>query len=161
MFKQHTNAAYFKAFNILFVLFILGQVLLAVIIYLLNKSANGKTMPKQEAQLFTGIVAAVMFTCIAINRSVFKKRIRLIKQEPGLFRQLDAYRALYITRLAFAEASTLFAIIIAFITRSRPVWFLVAISILSAISLRPSKRRLIENCNWEAMMHICLMIRKL
>ena len=97
-----------------------------------------------KAQLFTGIVAAVMFTCIAINRSVFKKRIRLIKQEPGLFRQLDAYRALYITRLAFAEASTLFAIIIAFITRRRPVWFLVAISILSAISLRPSKRRLIR-----------------
>ena len=144
MLKQQTTGAYFKAFNILFVMLIMGQVLFAVIIYLLNKSANGETMPKQEAQLFTGIVAAVMFICIAFNWSVFKKRIELIKQEPKLSAQLDAYRALYITRLALAEAPTLFAIIIAFVTRSQLIWLVVAIGILSGISLKPSKERLIK-----------------
>jgi hypothetical protein len=144
MIKQQTTADYFKAFNILFIALMTGQILFAVIIFILTVFTNGKIMLQQEAQLFTYIVAALTFICIAINWSLFKKRIELIKQELELSKQLNDYRALYIMRFALAEAPTLFSIIIVFITGNRLIWLFVVIGIFSGISLRPSKERLIK-----------------
>ena len=144
MIKQQTTAAYFKAFNILFIALMTGQILFAIIIFILTAFTNGKIILQQEAQLFTYIVAALMFICIAINWSLFKKRIELIREEPELSKQLNDYRALYIMRFALAEVPTLFSIIIVFITGNQLIWLFVVIGILSGILLRPSKERLIK-----------------
>lgn len=144
MNKQQTTAAYFKAFNILFLALLMGQILFAVIIFIVSITTNSNTMPQQQAQLFTYVVAALMFICLAANWSLFKKRIESIRQEPELSKQLNAYRALYIMRFALAEAPTLFAIIIMFITGYPLIWLFVIIGLLIGISLKPSKERLIR-----------------
>ena len=85
-----------------------------------------------------------MFLCMAASWSIFKKRIDRIKQEPDLSARLAAYRALYITRFALAEAPALFAIIFVFVTGSKLIWLVVLIALISFVTLRPTKERLIK-----------------
>jgi len=63
---------------------------------------------------------------------------------PDLSVRLGAYRALYITRFALAEAPALFAIIFVFVTGSKLIWLVVLIALISFVTLRPGKERLIK-----------------
>ncbi len=144
MIKQQTSGDYFRAFNILFLALLVGQIVFAIIIFAVTNITTGKAMPQQEAQVFIYVVAALMFICIAANWSIFKKKIEAIKQEPELPAQLNAYRALYIMRFALAEGPTLFAIIAVFVTHNPLIWLFVVIGIMVGISLKPSKERLIK-----------------
>ena len=121
-----------------------GQLLFAVIIFLLQTFTNMNTMLQADTQLFTCIGAAAIFICIILNQSLFKKRIETIQQEPVLETKLHAYRALYIMRFALAEAPVLFATILVFITGNQLIWVFVVTGMVYGFTLKPSKERLIQ-----------------
>ena len=141
---QQTTAAYVKSLNILFLALLAGQILFAAIIFLLHAFTNMNTMLPAETQLFIYIGAAVIFICIMLNQSLFKKRIESIQQLPVLATKLNAYRALYIMRFALAEVPVLLAIILIFLTGNQIIWVFVVTGIVYGITLKHSKERLIQ-----------------
>ena len=138
------TAGYLKALGILFYAMLAGQLSFAVIVYILNTTGASNTMPPDEQRIFEYVAPTVLFLCIAANWSILKKRIEYIRQEPDLSVRLGAYRALYITRFALAEAPALFAIIFVFVTGSKLIWLVVLIALISFVTLRPGKERLIK-----------------
>ena len=139
-----SSGAYFKAFNILFYAMFVGQLLFALIIFVLLKTKSFSVMPQNEQRIFECLVPVVLFLSMVASWNLFKKRIELIKQETNFSAQLNAYRALYILRFGVSEAPVLFAIIMVFVSGAQIIWLFVLIGIASFITLRPTKERMIK-----------------
>ena len=144
--QQVQGGGYFKAFNILFLALLAGQIVFALVVFVLTRFVfeGGLRNDPAVSKVLTITVPALMFISFAASYSIFKKRIELVKQANDLTTQLNDYRALYITRFALAEAPVLFALIAELLTGSPVIWLFVVIGIVSMLSLKPTKDRLIK-----------------
>lgn len=141
---QETTPAYFKAFTILFFALLLGQLLFALIAFVLVFTGSFSGVDKDTEKILVYMVPLLQISLLIAAHTIFKKRIESIKAGYSLPEKLAAYRALYILRFALIEGATLFAIIAYIITGLALIWVFIAIGIFSFLILKPSKEKLIK-----------------
>ncbi|HRH49803.1 MAG TPA: hypothetical protein PLP23_13700 [Panacibacter sp.] len=141
---QETTPAYLKAFTILFFALLLGQLLFALIAFVLVFTGSFSGTDKETEKVFVYMVPLLQISLFIAAHTIFKKRIEPTKAGNNLPEKLAAYRALYILRFALIEGATLFAIIAYLVTGVALIGVFIAIGILSFLTLKPSKEKLVK-----------------
>lgn len=144
MATQTIDAGYFKALKIIFFALLTGQVLFLIISYSLVNYGDLDIHAKELEKVFVYIVPFFYLVSILAGYAIFKKKITQVKQEQDLATKLEGYRGLYITRFALLEFATLFAIIAYLITGMQMFIVIAGLSILSFLTLKPSKEKLMK-----------------
>jgi len=131
-----------KAIRILYLALLIGQIIFAVIVTVLNES--GILSIKNDSLVLPLQVIVLLFAAGGIAASIFlfRKKLSDINPEDELSKKLEKYRAALILRFALCEMPTLFAIIAYFITHNRSFLWITILLIVNFISLYPSGRKI-------------------
>jgi hypothetical protein len=141
--QQQTSAQYFKSLNLLHYILAAGQLLFAILTFMLQK----KTWVTTDAALNAFRYAVSLIAILGISASAiqYKRQVNGIRIKKNLSDKLNAYRSVIITRGAFLEFPSLFSVIAFLITGE--ILFLVLAGSLTAlfVFLRPTKARVIKD----------------
>lgn len=144
--KINTVQEYFQALSILHASLMLGQILIAGIIYFF---ANAEKEPVSGTQA-TGqgwvyLVGGLTIVGVLANAQLFNTRIRLLKEGNNLNTKLAGYRSALVTRYAILEFPSLIAIIAYYLTNNLLLLIFTGLIILLFFIYRPTKERLIAD----------------
>lgn len=117
-----------------------GQIVFALLSYLITLSTTISTDFSFDNDMFTLIVPVVVAISLAAGNMVFKQLLNNIRSGSG--RSYPPYMSATIIRMALTEAPTLVALV-AYIQSGNFLYFIVALfCIVIFISLRPTENRI-------------------
>ena len=136
-------AVQYKSLNILQTAFASGQIIFAVIAYVLTRD-DQRPADWSDPQ----VIVAAIFIAVLVPLSFFlyKRNLDKVKAEDNAANKIALYRGAFILRTAMLEGCTLYAIIVILITHCLTYSILVAIPLMiflnSWITLNKMKRDL-------------------
>ena len=141
--QQQTSAQYFKSLNLLHYILAAGQLLFAILAFMLQK----KTWVTTNAALNVLRYAVSLIAILGVSASAiqYNRQVNGIRNKINLSDKLNAYRSVIITRGAFLEFPSLFSVIAFLITGE--ILFLALAGSLTAlfVFLRPTKEQVIKH----------------
>lgn len=137
-----TPAAYLRIITMIHLALTVGQVMFVVIVLLLNKRLVINVRDTHDPFLY--VVPAMAIACFFLSKFIFSKLLANAVKADTLKQKLVLYQAALIARLALLEGSSLFAIVVFFLTGQ--LFFLVIAVMLIAyfIFIRPTKANIEE-----------------
>ena len=146
--QQQTSAQYFKSLNLLHYALAAGQLLFAILAFILQKENWFIISAGTDALRYAVSLVAIMgVTGGAIQ---YKKQADNIQTKKNLSQKLNAYRSAVITRDAFFEFPSLFAVV-AFILTNEILFLTLAGSLITLfVYVRPAKERVIKDLQLSA-----------
>jgi hypothetical protein len=131
----------FKTITIMFMAFLMGQVMFAAIAYFLVSGGSvGDALP-QLADIFTILVPVLIVGGWLAGKFMYDKRMQAAQGSMTAPEKLEIYRAAFIMRCALLEAPVLFAII-TYLLAGKDILLLFAVGGIVLFSLqRPTKQK--------------------
>lgn len=142
--QQQTFLQYFKSLNIIHYALAAGQILFAVIAYVLQKT----NFVINDPSVLNGLMLAVpviAFVSIVSGGLLYKKQVSNIRNKYNLSNKLKAYRLTIIIRDALFEFPSLLAITSFMLTGEMLFLALTGSLITLFLYLRPTKERVITD----------------
>jgi hypothetical protein len=129
----------FKTITVLFMAFLIGQVMFAAIAYFLVSAGSiGDALP-QLVDIFTILVPVLIVGGWLVGKFMYDKKMQAAQVSMAATEKLEIYRAAFIMRCALLEAPVLFAII-AYLLAGKDLLLLFAVGGIVLFSLqRPTK----------------------
>lgn len=138
-----TSQAYFRSLTILHTSMIVGQLLMAAVIYFVFNS-NKETVFGVEAtgQKWIYIAGGITILSVLVSAQLFGMRLQKLRALNDLPQKMTGYRAVSILRYALLDVPSLFALILYMQTNNLLLLIFSGLILLLLLGYRPSKERL-------------------
>lgn len=133
-----------RAIRILFAAIIIGAMLFAIVMAVLDKVAQGALAPetRKYADLFLYIASGFAFICLVVAFSSYRKSMAAAKDALiPLPNKLNLYRAALVRYIAVCEGAALFSIIAFFLTGNYNLFLITAVMIAAMLWKTPTRQR--------------------
>lgn len=141
---QQSSKQYFRQLNLVFIAFLLGQLLFLGVCVLLNADK-----PKTEDATFDIVVPIIVVGGILASAFLYRILIGKARQEPELKSKMKRYSSAFIIRCAFVEGPCLFSIVVFLLTAERSMLLYTAACLVVFIANRPSRAKVIDDLELE------------
>lgn len=143
--KSITSQAYFRALMILHASLMIGQVMMAGILYFFNQNQNSVAEVAATGQLWVYIAGGITIIGVLASALFFSNRLAAVRELPNLSQKLAIYRKVLITRYVTLEAPALFALIAYFQTNNLLLFIFPGLVLLLLLQNRPTKEKTISD----------------
>ncbi|HRI20729.1 MAG TPA: hypothetical protein PLA68_07235 [Panacibacter sp.] len=145
---HQTNTTNFaKALSILFTALLAGQIIFAVLAFVLIYSGSIQTSAPELENIFFILVPALIIAGRLAGTTLYKKKVQEALNTSTIQEKLNQYKAAFITRCALLEGPVLFAIIAYFITSKIELLAFAAGGILLFVMMKPVKEKIANELN--------------
>lgn len=146
-YNQPSPKQKLKAIQIFFLSLIIGLVLFAVIVVVVD-FMNGPVLGKDELvnrDILLGAVVITGIICMFGARSYYNRTMKMVDISSfSLSDKLNQYRAALIIYMAFCEGPAIFSVIIFFLTGNYWVFAVTALLLAAMLLKAPTKTRIIQ-----------------
>lgn len=143
MQNENTKSGELKALKIMHRAMLLGQVIFAVLAFLLNYSGRFTLVLKSQDQLLQVISILLSITGFFVGSSLFQKRmLQLRETSPGFKTKLTTYRSASLVQWALLEGASLFCIICFMLAGNYSFLGLAATLMLVFAIIGPTKQKM-------------------
>lgn len=142
---EQTSKDYFKELTILHLAMLVGQVLMAAILYYIHE--GNYTSGLDFRNIFSILVLAAVIIGFAGSFFIPKKMIEKAKTSKDLKEKMGRYRAALVVKWAFLESGTMVPLILFYITGNLTFLMMGGAMIAFFASTNPSPKKAIQELN--------------
>jgi len=111
-----TSKEYFRVLSIIYLALVLGQAAFAIIMWILVVTKNIQVTDPSLSNIFFYVVPGLTIVCIIGGNLIYRYRVSKLKQVSDLSLKMTDYRSAVISRFAFFEGASFFAIVTVMLT---------------------------------------------